>query len=516
MSESSEGQETGGYDSPQQARSYSPVFPFSSYSEQPDFEESDGWKRRKTEKPDRISALPDSLILQILSFLRMKEVIRTGVLSKRWRLLWTSAHTLIFRYSGQSHRGVSNFITFLDDTLLLCQPNKLNKFSVDFHYNKRFVKHVNKWMIFAKNKSVEELDLYLRTRGFDELYSLPQLMYSNTCLRELSLCNCNLVPKEGINWPALRALDIRYAKLNGDVVTMICSGCPALESLKFSMCRGVGYFDISSRSVKKLVISGYWQQEHEDSDDDYDDDDDTQLAIYARNVTSLEIRGCFHKKILLLRNVKALVDAKLDFYRKTRDYEDHESDFKTDENMLKDLLASLQHVEKLSIGAWCLQVLTILEIRNVSFPRMSCKYLTLNTRLMNWELPGLAILLQTCPQVEILNISRESPFEEYHFGWYFTESLDFTGENYWISRPCWVLHLKTLRIDGTWIYENSYFEPIFPFLQAVLKNGMVLEKIIIASFDDGAWISPECYRRFMEKLLGLPRSSRDAVILFSG
>lgn len=512
-SSSSESSESLDYNSPSEPEpAYSPTYPsYSPYEEEPS-----SVKIRKVEKPDRLSALPDSLILQILSFLRMKEVIRTGILSKRWQLLWTSAHTLVFRYSGQSHHGVSRFINFLDDTLLLCQPSKLNKFSVDFHYNKRFVKYVNKWMIFVKNKSVEELDLYLRTRGLNDLYSLPQLMYSNPCLRELSLCNCNIVPKEEINWPVLRVLDIRYAKLNGDVVSRICSGCPALESLKFSMCRGVRYFDINSQSVKKLVISGYWEREREESDDEDDDDDGTELIIYARNVTSLEIRGCFHKRTVVLRNVQGLVDAKLDFYRNTHDYEDQERDSGIDENMLKDLLVSLQHVEKLSIGAWCLQVLTILETRSTSCLRMRCKYLTLNTRLKKWEIPGLSILLQSCPQVEILNISSESPSQEYHFGWHFKESNDFTGENYWISRPCWVLHLKTVRIDGAWMYENCYFEHISPFLQAVLKNGMVLEKIIIASFNDRTWISPEHHRRVTEKLLSFPRSSRDAVILFSG
>ncbi|KAK4361047.1 hypothetical protein RND71_019999 [Anisodus tanguticus] len=514
MSESLEGQASVGYNSPTslQPTQSSPMSPYYYPSDQEEHYYNS--KRRKTDKPDRISALPDSLILQILSYLRMKEVIRTGILSKRWHFLWTSAHTLIFRYSGQSQHGITKFVTFIDDTLLLCQPSKLNKFSVDFHYNKRFIRHVNKWMIFVKNKCVEELDLYLRTRGLDELYGFPQLMYSNTCLKELSLCNCNLVPKEEINWPVLRVLDIRYAKLNGDVVDKICLGCPVLESLKFSMCRGVGRFDIDSRSVKKLVISGYWQRENEESDDG--EDEDTDLVVDARYVTSLEIKGCFYKKIIVLRNVHALVDAKLNFYRKTDDYDGDENDFTIDENMLKDLLVSLQHVEKLSVGTWCLQVFTILEIRNLSCPRMRCKYLALNTRLKKWELPGIAILLQSCPQVEILNINTESLFEEYHFGCFFKDSNFFTGESYWISRPCWVLHLKTLRIDGAWIYDHNYFENIFSFLQAVLKNGMVLEKIIIASFKDEMWNSPGYYRRVAEKLLSFPRSSRDAVILFSG
>ncbi|KAM3362460.1 hypothetical protein P3S68_017314 [Capsicum galapagoense] len=298
-------------------------------------------------KPDRLSALPDHLLLRILSSFQMKDVTRTGVLSKRWRLLWTSVHNLSFTHSPESNRDVTEFIKSIDDTLILSKPSKLNKFLVEFPYiddqfpyiDDQLVDHVNRWMIFVTIKSVEVLDLNLMG-GFEEGYSLPQIMYSNVCLGKLKLSNCNLVPKEGINWLVLRVLSLWYAKLSSEVVDAICSGCPGLESLKFCMCFGVLGFHINSKSVKKLVIGGYWYQENENSDDEY-----KELTICARNITSLEINGSFHKKLLVLQNVQALVNAKL-----------YSFDFRTNQKMLSDLLASLSNVEKLFIGPWCLQV----------------------------------------------------------------------------------------------------------------------------------------------------------------
>ncbi|XP_047263778.1 F-box protein At5g03100-like [Capsicum annuum] len=409
--------------------------------------------RKMDDKPDRLSALPDHLLFHILSSFEMKDVIRTGVLSKRWRLLWTSAHNLCFSHSPESNRDVTEFIKSTDDTLILSKPSKLNEFAVEFLYSNRFVDHVNRWMIFVKIKSVEVVDLnLLRRRGLEEGYSLPQLMYSNVCLRKMKLSNCNLVPKEGIYWTALRVLALWYAKLSLEVVDVICSGCPGLESLKFCMCFGVPAFHINSNSVKKLVIREYWQQEHEDNDGD--DDADKELTIWARNVTSLEISACLYKKIPVLQNVQALVHAKRYF---GREHEDDESDVRTDQKMLKDLLVSLGHVEKLSIGPWCLQ--------------------------------------------------NNSGFNE--------DSNDLTGENYWISRPCWGRRLKTLRIYGTWIYESCYFDQIMPFLEAVLKNGIVLEKIILTPFKYGISIYPMQHARVTQKLLSFPRSSEDVVIVFS-
>ncbi|KAM3251704.1 hypothetical protein P3L10_005774 [Capsicum annuum] len=75
---------------------------------------------------------------------------------------------------------------------------------------------------------------------------------------------------------------------------------------------------------------------------------------------------------------------------------------------------------------------------------------------------------------------------------------------------------RLLRIYGTWIYESCYFEQIIPFLEAVLKNGIVLEKIILTPFKDGISIYPMQHAGVIQKLLSFPRSSEAAVIVFSG
>lgn len=45
---------------------------------------------------DRISNLPDAIILHIISFMDAKTAVRTGILSKRFAYLWTEAPRLNF------------------------------------------------------------------------------------------------------------------------------------------------------------------------------------------------------------------------------------------------------------------------------------------------------------------------------------------------------------------------------------------------------------------------------------
>lgn len=53
--------------------------------------ESSAKKKQKVmEDKDIISKLPDELIHKVLSFVDAKEALQTSVLSKRWKLVWTT------------------------------------------------------------------------------------------------------------------------------------------------------------------------------------------------------------------------------------------------------------------------------------------------------------------------------------------------------------------------------------------------------------------------------------------
>ncbi|KAG5610706.1 hypothetical protein H5410_021987 [Solanum commersonii] len=57
---------------------------------------SNNFALKKCSAEDRISKLPDEILVHILSFLTVKEAADTSVLSKRWLPLWTYIYRLDF------------------------------------------------------------------------------------------------------------------------------------------------------------------------------------------------------------------------------------------------------------------------------------------------------------------------------------------------------------------------------------------------------------------------------------
>ncbi|MCI29871.1 F-box/LRR-repeat protein [Trifolium medium] len=83
-------------------------------------------KRRQcdNQNDDRLSDLPDCVILHILSFFDTKYAVQTCVLSKRWRHLWKRIPTLMLHRSRFTTKKrfttfVSNLLTFRDNATAL-------------------------------------------------------------------------------------------------------------------------------------------------------------------------------------------------------------------------------------------------------------------------------------------------------------------------------------------------------------------------------------------------------------
>ncbi|CAL4984060.1 unnamed protein product [Urochloa decumbens] len=67
--------------------------------------------------PDRISALPDDLLIYIMWFLTLQDAVQTSVLSRRWQNMWASLTILAF--DATKFSSMRTFRKFVNNVLLL-------------------------------------------------------------------------------------------------------------------------------------------------------------------------------------------------------------------------------------------------------------------------------------------------------------------------------------------------------------------------------------------------------------
>ncbi|KAL2480586.1 F-box/LRR-repeat protein [Abeliophyllum distichum] len=448
-------------------------------------------KRLKRVMVDRISALHDSVLLHILSFLNMQEAVCTSVLSKRWKSLWTSLSTVTFHNRRCLPEKSRPFVERVTRILENYRAGNMKKFAVDFMYNSRYASHVDYWILLAVQNKVEDLDLRFHfcsqiavDQDVVEPHTLPHHVYFAPTLTSLSLLNCILGLNGAVAWRSLKSLSITQVDLTEDAFEVILSGSPVLEYLKINACRGMNHIDINSASVKTLVIQNCeaeWL-------------DTLLLEISAPYIQSLHILGTTYGRVFRLINVSSLVTANLNYYSDALCH------------YTKLLLESLHHVKEINLGPYCIQILSMLEMLGWPSPPTSWKSLVLNAHLDEVDTPGILRLLLNSPSIEtlIINKTRVGCSDLL-----LDSDVPDGGVICGISLVTGIMlpHLKTVKFAG-YTGVGGLGAPTLELILFLLENANTLEKIIIV-------VSPGTdYRQDAQILLSLPRSSPHVEIIF--
>nr|VDD34785.1 unnamed protein product [Brassica oleracea] len=406
-----------------------------------------------TDGHDFISSLPDAILHLILSSIPTKSAIRTSALSKRWRHVWSETPSL----SIDSHRVVARSI---NKTLSTFSSPKVATFHLRTCLANR-IQHVDTWIEFAVNRHAEKLSLEFRdTRVRD--YDFPDSFYANSTVKELLIESGSVVmkPKRDVSWTSLKSLSLSYCKLSDDALVKILSGCPLLESLELMFCDEFRCLDLSrSPRVVRLEI----------------DRSDWFLGpteIVAPHVHCLRLR---HSRLpCRLVDVSCLKEANLNIY--FCDLGTLTGDF-LQGNVVK-MLAKLQNVEKLTVGATFLQMLSLAALCDVRFPTLKVECLTLETMIVRSVVPGITRLLQNSPGLRKLTIHtvKCSIISEAHLNSYLrSHSLN--------QRQCW--RSKDTAFPGSMetisMLVGKYAESnlVASFVERLLRSTRSLETMVV-------------------------------------
>ncbi|KAL9278246.1 F-box/LRR-repeat protein 25 [Arabidopsis thaliana] len=183
---------------------------------------------------DSISNLPDEILHHILSFIpETNLVIRTSVLSKRWRHVWSKTPHLSFEWLMVSPK-------LINKTLASYTASKITSFHLCTSYSYE-AGHVHSSIEFAMSHNVDNLSLAFSS--FPPCNKFPDFFYTSSSLKRVELRSASLTPSCIVSWTSLRSKGL------------ILSGCPILESLSLNICESLKYLDLTkSLRLTRLEI----------------------------------------------------------------------------------------------------------------------------------------------------------------------------------------------------------------------------------------------------------------------
>ncbi|XP_021721344.1 F-box/FBD/LRR-repeat protein At1g16930-like [Chenopodium quinoa] len=189
------------------------------------------------EYDDRLSALPDPIIVDILSLLPFTAAVTTGILSRRWFHFWNQLTT--FRVDTDTDTVpfgcYKKFFSVMDDVLHQLSSPEIEIFEFQappppFDCSDQFkslVEHII-------DRRVKEFKVNFTNHDFFDRILLPDFVLESRSLKvlELGFGFDYKLPENGVNLPNLRKLDVSIYDDNIDFLGKLVKCCPVLEDLQ--------------------------------------------------------------------------------------------------------------------------------------------------------------------------------------------------------------------------------------------------------------------------------------------
>ncbi|PRQ30783.1 putative F-box domain, FBD domain, leucine-rich repeat domain, L domain-containing protein [Rosa chinensis] len=442
---------------------------------------------------DRISELPDLVLIHIVSFLETKYAVRTSILSTRWKGIWAFSPNLDFR--DRFTKNKAGFVDFVDRVLIF-RDTDIQKFRLECS-NVGDFSHIYSWIRTAVRQNVVEVDLNFGSNR-DQVYELPDSLFMCKSLEVLKVVSgCITFDPPSQRFPSLKVLDACLYHPNNDSMEKLFSCCPALEYLSIRATIGdeVLNFKVSAPELKtfKVDLFNAYKDENEYHSEDEDEApeciDVYNFFINAPKLETIDI----HTDILsnfFFENAASLMKANINLTV-------HDSsERRTFANCATALLAAVSNVKDLSLSAHCFKACYLPAFGNLSKLKLvfqDCHHLEL-------LLPEFLI---RSPKLESLIIDHF----EYACG-------EHTNNCRW-SQPkkvpnCLLSQLKTISLRGLRGAPDE-----MKMAKYLLMTGKVLETVTVSTTSDRDLLSVYATEKELQKTLcTFQKGSKTCVVKF--
>ncbi|KAK6228740.1 hypothetical protein SCA6_001080 [Theobroma cacao] len=311
--------------------------------------------RRNMTVEDRISKLPDDLLLKIMSLLNTKQAVQTCVLSKRWKPLWQSLPNLDFNFDTfpfqqeiddedkeEVEMKMCSFSNFISQVLFRRCPTDLVKVCVQSHIYDPHCFLVDGLICYAVKHNVQQLTFHSCS---DCQYLLPESFWTCQSLTSLELKGSDWMPMKLptlLACPALKSLHLSHFFAAGpNFQPTAFSGCPNLETMQLFDILAVGSEGLCIDALKltSLVLS-FASLRH------------SKVEIYVPQLTTFKYSGI--PPIVCLTDHLASVDD-VYFDMKTPGFKRNEEESVL---LLIKTFNEFRHAKSLTLSSSTVQVLT--------------------------------------------------------------------------------------------------------------------------------------------------------------
>ncbi|XP_045810858.1 F-box/LRR-repeat protein At4g14103-like [Trifolium pratense] len=212
---------------------------------------------------DMISELPEGVLLYILSFLPTKDAVRTTILAKTWRYLWTHLSVFDFEVFCHQHgskpkqKSENRLINQVDN--LLQRSNRVERLCIKVRGTIDAQKATSLLSNTLLHK-VPDLKLSIEIEYINDMFVLPNSFSASQSLNNLYLeFDFNLNIGDDICFPSLKTLYLSHiCFVNEKSAQRLLSGCPVLQELTLFRCSllNVKQINVAMSALRKLTIEG--------------------------------------------------------------------------------------------------------------------------------------------------------------------------------------------------------------------------------------------------------------------
>ncbi|KAK8292142.1 hypothetical protein V6Z11_D06G101700, partial [Gossypium hirsutum] len=230
---------------------------------------------------DKIGALPDDILLTILSLLTFKEAVATSILSQRWRYLWTCLPSLNFRYEEVAPHNDDE-----GNKKRFRKGQQLQEFGIHFPLLGSSKGDIDLWVAFAIAIGSYSLPLDL----FDKTKGLEPYLVQLDCVFSIPTSSLNVQNR----FKSLRELRLKFGDVTDEQFDTNLSSCISLECLHLLE---------SSRLVNVKHSLPHMKLNYLEI---YNCSDLENIEIFAPNLVSFKYRG--PRIYIFVKDAKQLVN----------------------------------------------------------------------------------------------------------------------------------------------------------------------------------------------------------------